>query len=124
MPEARINLAQATIHLATRARSRTRWSTAIDEALADVQGRAGRLRAAAAARRALPGRGQARPRAALPLPARRAPKGSWPSNIRPTNWSAVTTIGPSERGDERQLGERLARLRAVIRGETRLALTR
>ena len=71
LPEARIALAQATIHLATAPKSNA-VMTAIDAAMADVRaGKAGSV-PPAPARRPLPGGGTAGQRAELHLPARPA----------------------------------------------------
>ena len=118
LPEARINLAQATIHLALAPKSNA-VVTAIDAALADVRnGLAGTvpppLRDGA-----LPGRGQARPRPALPVPARRAPTGVLAQQYPPDELVGRDYYRPSERGGERQLAERLTRLRDIIRGNSR-----
>ena len=53
--------------------------------------RAGRRGAAAAARLALPGRGQARRRRSATSTRRTPPTASSPSSTRPTSWSAATT---------------------------------
>ena len=71
MPEARLNLAQATIALASRPKSNA-VITAIDAASADVRAGQDRSGPAAPARRALPGREEARPRHGLHLQPRRA----------------------------------------------------
>jgi putative ATPase len=115
MPEARINLAQATIHLASAPKSNA-VVVAIDEALADVNaGLAG----------------------AVPPPLRdghypgaaklgNAQKYRYPHDVAEgvvaQQYSPDELVGrdyyrPSERGNERILAERVAKLRGVIRGE-------
>ena len=74
LPECRIALAQATLHLATAPKSNA-VITAIDAAMADVRAGAVGAGATAPARRALRGRGEARQRRRLPLPARQDPGG-------------------------------------------------
>ena len=70
LPECRIALAQATLHLATAPKSNA-VVTAIDAAMSDVRGGAVGAVPAAPARRPLRGRAEAGQRGRLPLPARR-----------------------------------------------------
>ena len=70
MPEARINLAHAVIALSLAPKSNA-VIIAVDEAIADVSGRAHRRGSGASARRPLSGRQEARPRVRVPLRARR-----------------------------------------------------
>jgi putative ATPase len=115
MPEARINLAQATIHLTLAPKSNA-VITAIDAALADVRG------------------GSA---GSVPPPLRdghyqgaarlgNAQRYVYPHDVAdgvvaqqypPDELVGHDYYRPSERGGERQLGERLTRLRAIIRRE-------
>ena len=78
LPEARINLAQATIHLCLAPKSNA-VIMAITAASADVAGRPGRAGARPPARRPLPRRRQAGPRPGLRLPARRPGRGRAPA---------------------------------------------
>ena len=83
MPEARIALAQATVHLATAPKSNA-VIVAIDEAIADVRcGAAGPV-PAAPARRALRGRGPGPGTRSATVPPRRPRTPSSPSSTRPT----------------------------------------
>ena len=117
LPEARIALAQATIHLATAPKSNS-VIMAIDAAMADVrEGKAG-VGAAAAARRALPGRGQAGQRADLRLPARPAGFGG-AQQYPPDELVGRDYYRPTGYGAERAVAERVPRLRRTIRGEGR-----
>ncbi|HEX2902303.1 MAG TPA: replication-associated recombination protein A [Jatrophihabitans sp.] len=117
MPEARINLAQATIHLALAPKSNA-VITAITEAISDVQ------------------QGKAGP---VPPPLRdghyagakrlgHAERYLYPHDLAdavasqqypPDELVGVDYYRPSERGSERAISERLARLRAIIRGKQR-----
>jgi putative ATPase len=130
MPEARINLAQATIHLATAPKSNA-VVRAINEAQADVRaGKAGAVppylrddhypgaaRVAAAARSAP----SAAPGAST-RPARRyvyppdTPEGIPEQQYPPDELVGRDYYHPSGHGAERTLAERLAKLRAMIRG--------
>ena len=93
LPEARINLAQATIHLALAPKSNA-VVTAIDEAQRDVRAGDGRRGAPRAARR--------RTTRAPPSSATRSatatrttrPRAWSPSSTRPTSSPAATTTGP------------------------------
>jgi putative ATPase len=114
MPEARINLAQATIHLALAPKSNA-VITAIDEAMADVR------------------QGSAGP---VPPPLRdghytgarklgHAQRYVYPHDLAdgvahqqypPDELAGTDYYRPGPRGAERAIGERLAKLRALIRG--------
>ena len=78
LPEARINLAQVTIHLATAPKSNA-VITAIDEAMGDVRSGRRRAGAPAPARRALRGGRGPGQRGRLRLPARRPRRGGRPA---------------------------------------------
>ncbi len=115
LPEARINLAQATIHLALAPKSNA-VVRAIDAAQADV--RAGLAGAVPPPLRdcALPGRGASSAPASATSTRRTRPTGWWPSSTRRTSWSAATTTSRPAAARSGVLTERLARLRALIRG--------
>jgi putative ATPase len=114
MPEARINLAQATIHLALAPKSNA-VITAIEAALADVRGglagavptslRDGSYQGAAKL-----GHGQ---RYRYPHD---APEGVVQQQYPPDELVGRDYYDPADRGAERQLAERLAKLRAAVRG--------
>jgi putative ATPase len=111
MPEARINLAQATIHLAMAPKSNA-VVTAIDSALADVRdGKAGpvppALRSTSAS---VPGR---KPRYRYPHD---VPDALLEQQYPPDELLGRDYYEPSNRGAERALAERLPKLRAAIRG--------
>ena len=117
MPEARINLAQATIHLASAPKSNA-VVIAIDEALADVNGGlAGpvppALRDGHYAGAAKLGHAQ---KYRYPHD---AAEGVVAQQYPPDELVGRDYYRPSERGNERQLSERVARLRGVIRGGSR-----
>ncbi|MDQ2837027.1 MAG: replication-associated recombination protein A [Actinomycetota bacterium] len=116
MPEARINLAQATVHLALAPKSNA-VVTAIDEAIADVQqGKAG----------------------SVPLPLRdghyqgakklgHAQRYVYPHDLAegvaaqqypPDELVGTDYYRPSQRGAERAVSERLVKLRDLIRGRS------
>ena len=114
MPEARINLAQATIHLALAPKSNA-VVTAIDEAMADVRaGKAGSVPA--------PLRDGHYPGAAKLGHAQRyvyphdLAEGVAEQQYPPDELVGREYYRPANRGAERHLLERLAKLRAVIRG--------
>jgi putative ATPase len=114
MPEARINLAQATIHLALAPKSNA-VITAIEAALADVRGglagavptalRDGSYQGAAKL-----GHGQ---RYRYPHD---APEGVVQQQYPPDELIGRDYYDPADRGAERQLAERVAKLRAAVRG--------
>ena len=116
LPEARIALAQATIHLATAPKSNA-VIMAIDAAMADVrEGKAGSVPPRAAGR-ALPGRGEARQRADLRLPARPARMRWSRQQYPPDELVGRDYYRPTGYGAERALAERVPKLRRTIRGE-------
>jgi putative ATPase len=114
MPEARINLAQATLHLALAPKSNA-VITAIDAALADV--RAGRIGAVPPALR------EAHYRSAGRLGAGRgyryphdAVDGVVAQQYPPDELVGRDYYRPTLRGAERALAERVEKLRAAVRG--------
>jgi putative ATPase len=114
MPEARINLAQATIHLALAPKSNA-VVMAIDNALADVRaGKAGTVPA--------PLRDGHYPGAAKLNHAQRyryphdLPEGVVEQQYPPDELVGRDYYQPAQRGAERHLAERLPKLRAAIRG--------
>ncbi|MFL6164614.1 MAG: replication-associated recombination protein A [Jatrophihabitantaceae bacterium] len=116
MPEARINLAQATIHLALAPKSNA-VITAIGEAIADVQaGKAGPVPP--------PLRDGHYPGARKLGHAQRyvyphdLPEGVASQQYPPDELVGTDYYRPSQRGTERAIGERVAKLRAAIRGRT------
>ncbi|PZS25005.1 MAG: AAA family ATPase, partial [Pseudonocardiales bacterium] len=114
MPEARINLAQVTIHLALAPKSNA-VITAIEAALADVRaGMAGPvpvpLRDGSYKGAAKLGHGQ---RYRYPHD---AAEGVVAQQYPPDELVGRDYYDPADRGAERQLTERLAKLRAAIRG--------
>jgi len=113
LPEARINLAQATIHLALAPKSNA-VVVAIDSALADVrQGQAGPVPPALrdghypGARSLGHGRGYVYPHD--------LPEGVASQQYPPDELVGTDYYRPGGRGAERAVAERLARLRALIR---------
>ena len=90
LPEARLNLAQAVIHLSLAPKSNA-VIRAISGRLGRRAGRAGWPGAPAPARCQLRGRGTAGARARLRLPARLRPKASSASSTRPTRSPAAGT---------------------------------
>ena len=94
LPEARINLAQATIHLALAPKSNA-VVTRDRRCARRRAGRAGRCGAAGAARRPLPGRGQARRRPALRYP-HDAPEGVVAQQYPPDELVGRDYYEPSE----------------------------
>jgi putative ATPase len=117
MPEARINLAQATIHLALAPKSNA-VIAAVDAALADVRaGLAGSVPPAlrdshyAGAAKMAHGRGYQYPHD--------VPEGVVKQQYPPDELVGRDYFVPSGHGGERGLVERLARLRATIRGSAR-----
>ncbi len=115
MPEARINLAQATIHLALAPKSNA-VVTAIDEALADV--RAGHAGPVPVALRDGHYQGAAKlGHAARYRYPHAAPDGVLRQQYPPDELVGRDYYRPTERGAERYLAERLPKLRAAVRGE-------
>ena len=114
MPEARINLAQATVHLALAPKSNAVVS-AIDAALADV--RAGQAGSVPPALRDGHYRGAAKLGHAQTYPIRTTCPRAWPSSsTRRTSWSDATTTTRRRAAPSATSLERLAKLRAMIRG--------
>ena len=114
LPECRIALAQATLHLATAPKSNA-VVTAIDAAMSDVRGGAvGAVPATCATATTRARRAGQRASATATRPTTRT--AWWPSSTRPTTWSAATTTPRRTRGAERALADRLERLRRVVRG--------
>jgi putative ATPase len=114
MPEARINLAQATVHLALAPKSNA-IVTAIDAALADV--RAGKAGTVPPALRDghYPGAAKLGHARAYVYP-HGLPEGVAEQQYPPDELVGTDYYEPVNRGAERHLVERLAKLRAVIRG--------
>jgi putative ATPase len=117
MPEARINLAQATIHLAMAPKSNA-VVMAIDSALADVRaGLAGAVPPAlrdshyAGAKKLGAGKKYRYPHD--------EPEGVVAQQYPPDELVGRDYYRPADRGAEHHLLERLARLRAAVRGEKR-----
>ncbi|MDP9118508.1 MAG: replication-associated recombination protein A [Actinomycetota bacterium] len=114
MPEARINLAQATIHLALAPKSNA-VITAIDAALSDVRG--GLAGAVPPPLRDSHYAGAAK----LEHGRRYRYPHDLPEGVATQQYPPDELVGrdyylPTQHGAERQLGERVARLREVIRG--------
>ncbi|MDJ0325091.1 replication-associated recombination protein A [Cryobacterium sp. PH31-AA6] len=115
MPEGRIPLAQAVVHLATAPKSNAAY-LALDRAIADVRaGKTGRvpkpLRDAhyAGAKRLGHGKGYKYPHDdALGVLAQQYP---------PDELKTVRYYEPTEHGNEREVSARLAKLRRIIRGQ-------
>jgi putative ATPase len=116
MPEARINLAQATMHLALAPKSNG-VVTAIDAALADV-------RAGLAGAVPPPLRDGSYPGAAKLGHSQRyryphdAPEGVLAQQYPPDELVGRDYYAPAGHGAERQLAERLPKLRAAVRGRS------
>ena len=114
MPEGRIPLAQAVVHLATAPKSNAAY-LGIDRAIADVrEGRAGRvpkhLRDAhyPGAKRLGHGKGYVYPHD--------DPIGVVGQEYLPTELRGATYYEPTEHGNEREVSARLAKLRRIVRG--------
>jgi putative ATPase len=114
MPEGRIPLAQAVVHLATAPKSNAAY-LGIDRAIADVrEGRAGRvpkhLRDAhyPGAKRLGHGKGYVYPHD--------DPIGVVEQEYLPTELRGATYYEPTEHGNEREVSARLAKLRRIVRG--------
>jgi putative ATPase len=114
MPEGRIPLAQAVVHLATAPKSNAAY-LGIDRAIADVrEGRAGRvpkhLRDAhyPGAKRLGHGKGYVYPHD--------DPIGVVAQDYLPTELRGATYYEPTEHGNEREVSARLAKLRRIVRG--------
>jgi putative ATPase len=116
MPEARLNLAQATIHLATAPKSNA-VLTAIEAALSDV-------RAGLAGSVPPPLRDGHYPGAARLGHAQRyryphdVPEGVVAQQYPPDELVGWDYSQPADRGAERALAERVAKLRAAVRGQS------
>jgi putative ATPase len=114
MPEARINLAQATVYLALAPKSNAVVS-AIDAALADV--RAGQAGSVPPALRDGHYRGAAKlGHAQTYTYPHDLPEGVAEQQYPPDELVGRDYYDPAPRGAERHLLERLAKLRAMIRG--------
>jgi putative ATPase len=114
MPEGRIPLAQAVVHLATAPKSNAAY-LGIDRAIADVrEGRAGRvpkhLRDAhyPGAKRLGHGKGYAYPHD--------DPIGVVTQEYLPDELRGAVYYEPTEHGNEREVSARLAKLRRIVRG--------
>ncbi len=117
MPEGRIVLAQATVHLAMAPKSNASY-LALNAAIADIRaGRGGavpaHLRDAHYSGAKKLGHGQGY------LYAHDDPRGVVTQQYAPDDIAGRDYYAPTERGAERGLPERLARLRAVLRGISR-----
>ncbi|MFD5337059.1 replication-associated recombination protein A [Streptomyces hawaiiensis] len=117
MPEARLALAQATVHLAMAPKSNT-VIVGIDEAMADVRaGAVGEIPAHlrysryAGARERGHGVGYRYPH--------RTPEGVLEQQYPPDDLVGKDYYRPTQRGGERVLHERLSNLRRAVRGEER-----
>ncbi|MGX5694646.1 replication-associated recombination protein A [Agromyces soli] len=115
MPEGRIPLAQAVVHLATAPKSNAAY-LGIDQAIADVRaGKAGRvpkhLRDAhyPGAKRLGHGKGYRYPHD--------ADIGVVPQQYLPDTLRGARYYEPTEHGNEREVAARLAKLRRIVRGE-------
>jgi putative ATPase len=115
MPEGRIPLAQATVHLATAPKSNAAY-VGIDRAIADIRaGKAGRvpkhLRDAhyPGAKRLGHGKGYAYPHD--------DPIGVVPQQYLPDPLRGAVYYTPTEHGNERDVSARLGKLRRIVRGE-------
>nr|WP_281536048.1 hypothetical protein [Cryobacterium breve] len=115
MPEGRIPLAQAVVHLATAPKSNAAYM-ALDAAIADVRaGKTGRvpkhLRDAhyAGAKRLGHGKGYSYPHDDT--------LGVVQQQYPPDELKAVRYYEPTEHGNEREVSARLVKLRRIIRGE-------
>ncbi|SOD74252.1 putative ATPase [Jatrophihabitans sp. GAS493] len=115
MPEARINLAQATMHLALAPKSNA-VVRAIDEALADVKQGLGGAVPPALRDGHYPGAAKLGHAAAYRYP-HSEPEGVLAQQYPPDELLGRDYYHPTSRGAERQLQERVARLRAVVRNE-------
>ncbi|SDJ16343.1 putative ATPase [Frankineae bacterium MT45] len=115
MPEARINLAQATMHLALAPKSNA-VVRAIDEALRDVKQGLGGAVPPALRDGHYPGAAKLGHAATYRYP-HSEPEGVLAQQYPPDELVGRDYFHPTSRGAERQLQERVARLRAVIRNE-------
>jgi putative ATPase len=115
MPEGRIPLAQAVVHLATAPKSNAAY-LGIDKAIGDIRaGKAGRvpkhLRDAhyPGAKRLGHGKGYAYPHD--------DPIGVVPQQYLPDPLRGAVYYTPTEHGNEREVSARLAKLRRIVRGD-------
>jgi putative ATPase len=116
LPEARINLAQATIHLALAPKSNAVIS-AIDSAMADVRtGLAGSVPTALRDGH-YPGAKHLGHAEHYVYP-HALPEGVATQQYPPDELVGKNYYEPGQRGNERQISDRLAKLRAVIRGQS------
>ena len=116
MPEARIILAQAVVHLATAPKSNASY-LGIGAAIADVRAGHCGLGAGAPARLALPGRQRARATArgtATPTTSRTA---SRPSSTCPTPWPAASTTSRPTAAPSGTSGRGWSGCGSILRGE-------
>lgn len=116
MPEARIILAEAVVHVATAPKSNAAY-TAIDAAIADVRaGKAGpvpfHLRDSHYAGAKKLGHGTEYQYA------HNSPHAVVPQQYLPDELVGTTYYEPTDRGYERNVTERLGRIRSILRGET------
>jgi putative ATPase len=116
LPEAQLNLAQAVVHLATAPKSNS-VTTALGAAMADV--RAGRGGAVPASLRDshYPGSRGLGHGAGYRYP-HDDPKGVVRQQYVPDDLIGVDYYDPTDHGAERAVGERLPRLRRIVRGPT------
>lgn len=113
MPEAQLTLAHATVHLATAPKSNA-VTTALGAAMADI--RAGKAGAVPAhLRDGHYGGAQSLGNAVGYRYAHDHPDGVVPQQYPPDDLVGVDYYQPTGRGAEREIGGRLARLRAIIR---------
>ena len=123
MPEARLALTQATIHLATAPKSNAVIG-AIDAAMGDVRaGKAGAVSRRTCGTGTIPGRHGSGTRRATSI--RTIGRGRSPrSSIRRTNWSGATTITRPGTVRNGALAERVPKLRRPCGVRPRLRLVR
>lgn len=114
MPEARIILAQAVVHIATAPKSNAAY-TAIDAAMADV--RAGKTGLVPAHLRDAHYSGAERLGHGTEYKyAHSDPRGVVEQEYLPEELSGTAYYHPTDRGFERNITERLARIRGILRG--------
>ena len=112
MPEARIILAEAVVHLATAPKSNAAY-LGIDRALADV--RAGRIGSVPAHLRDAHYPGARSSATAPPTSTRTTSRTAWPrSSTCPDELAGTRYYEPTDRGLERSVTERLDRIRAIL----------
>jgi putative ATPase len=115
LPEARLNLAQAVVHLATAPKSNA-VITAIDEALADVRAGLGAGIPRHLRDSHYPGAAGLGHGAGYRYP-HDDPRGVVPQRYAPDDVAGREYYRPSGHGAERALAERVAKLRTVVRSE-------